>query len=478
MEGHEPCRDISSILPSRVVFITGPRNVRLYESNGEIEKYVCLSHCWGNAKLIQTTGSTLQSYKRDIPWKELPLTFQEAISFAFQLGYRYLWIDSLCILQDSAEDWRHEGSRMSQIYSGAHLTIAATASSDGSGGCFRQCERPLTYFSYPAPNGSDLQMAVRCGIEDSSWLNNGLPLLKRAWVFQERLLSQRVIHFLEKELLWECRAKTEHELHVDSDVRMRSFNENGPRALTAILPRDESGMILQWISLITQYTSQNLTFEKDIFSALQGISKQISEHIKSPYLAGLWEIDIISGLLWMSELKERPHEWRAPSWSWASVLGKATWELTGYDRILTPRASCMAHHIEPVASDKFGQLRSGKITLRGQCLDESEEGVFCLITDQNAEIVVYPTTSRGKRPIISFAVDCKDLDGIRPHSAPVVPGQRVKTILMAEFNPYYFFLVLRSVDAKKSTYERFGLIMMYFPESSLNFGNEEIVHII
>ncbi|USP79221.1 uncharacterized protein yc1106_06495 [Curvularia clavata] len=135
-ETHLSCNYSKSPLPSRVLLIRGPQQVELYESNRETVPYACLSHCWGKKHIIRTTKATLQHHKQSISWKRLPLTFRQAISFTYRLGLKHLWIDSLCIIQDDVEDWRFEGSKMSQIYSGAYITLAATASRDASGGCF------------------------------------------------------------------------------------------------------------------------------------------------------------------------------------------------------------------------------------------------------------------------------------------------------------------------------------------------------
>ena len=94
---HEQCRrDQSSQLPTRIICIDGPNTARLHISEDEQADYVCLSHCWGGQTVIQTTIETLEQYTADLPWGQLPKTFQDAIQFAYGLGFKYLWIDSLC----------------------------------------------------------------------------------------------------------------------------------------------------------------------------------------------------------------------------------------------------------------------------------------------------------------------------------------------------------------------------------------------
>jgi hypothetical protein len=119
-----------SYLPTRILEIEGSRKSRLYvPSTPNVQgQYVCLSHCWGENVPLQTTESTLRAFQDPgIAWETLPLSFQHAVDLTYQIGLKYLWIDSLCILQDSLEDWRHVGSKMAQIYSKSYITLATTA---------------------------------------------------------------------------------------------------------------------------------------------------------------------------------------------------------------------------------------------------------------------------------------------------------------------------------------------------------------
>jgi hypothetical protein len=91
--------------------------LRLYESSGNVGCYVSLSHCWGDSVYpAKTTSQTLDQNRKSIPWSTLPKTFQDAIFFTRWLRIRYLWIDSLCIIQDSREDWLEESVKMMHIY--------------------------------------------------------------------------------------------------------------------------------------------------------------------------------------------------------------------------------------------------------------------------------------------------------------------------------------------------------------------------
>lgn len=172
--------------------------------------YACLSHCWGQERHLTTTKATLDDYKQRVPWSSLPPTFQDAIHFARRLRLRYIWIDSLCILQDDEEDWLKESAKMSYIYSNAYLTIAATRSSGDSGGCYSAGTESDKDFmiNVSGPNTTSTMYArektIHLNMPPSAGSPDPFPLLSRGWFYQERLLSPRVLHFGPKELLWEC----------------------------------------------------------------------------------------------------------------------------------------------------------------------------------------------------------------------------------------------------------------------------------
>ncbi|KAF2467682.1 HET-domain-containing protein, partial [Lindgomyces ingoldianus] len=281
--------------PTRIVEIQDTDKVRLYQTQGERDAYTCLSHCWGSNPIIQTTSSTLSTFKNSIPWSQLSRTFRDAIDLTYRLGLKYIWIDSLCIIQDNIDDWRHEGNKMASTYSNSFLTIAASKARDGNEGCYSTCPPELC---------------------------KNLPLLQRGWVLQERLLSPRVVHFGPRELYWECAQRNLCECSELSLI----LNLHGGGVGTKDLKRElsRSGLTLkdQWYSIVTEYSKLHLTFEKDIFPALQGLAVSTQRHTLFAYHAGLWEDTLISDLMWIPKRQgRRPRTWRAPTWSWASVVG-------------------------------------------------------------------------------------------------------------------------------------------------------------
>jgi hypothetical protein len=129
---HAHCPDFAgtlSGLPSRVLDVRlGQENdgISLVETNLELGIFVTLSHCWGKAKFIQTTKATLEDREKNIPFNHLPQAFQDAVAITRRLGVRYLWINSLCIIQDVLSDWEIESSRMASIFSNSWLNLASS----------------------------------------------------------------------------------------------------------------------------------------------------------------------------------------------------------------------------------------------------------------------------------------------------------------------------------------------------------------
>ncbi|KAI3555000.1 hypothetical protein CABS01_11592 [Colletotrichum abscissum] len=218
--------------PKRLLQIN-ENQVILRENVGQ-QRYVCLSYCWGeSAQITKTTKETIKDHQRNIPWHQLNATFQDAITVCRRLDVSYLWIDSLCILRDSIADWTEQAAQMANIYANAYLTIAATNSSDASGGCFRQTNDK--YMSKLSPGYKDTY--VRHELPDFPLMSREYqirespdwPLLSRGWAYQEMPLSRRVLHFCAQEVVWVCRFSQKSE-SMDNDQDFTSEDKWSGRA--------------------------------------------------------------------------------------------------------------------------------------------------------------------------------------------------------------------------------------------------------
>lgn len=173
---HLACATEQKILPTRVLDVS-TNNPSLYVSCGEKKPYTALSHCWGKSPLIQTHRRTLQDRLAGISWNSLSTTFQDAAITTRELGIRYLWIDSLCIVQDDPEDWARESGSMASIYQGAQVVFAASEANDGHQGFLRSradSAPPKSIFHGNRFNGDAYSIRIRKG-DYHRWYGDARP---------------------------------------------------------------------------------------------------------------------------------------------------------------------------------------------------------------------------------------------------------------------------------------------------------------
>lgn len=389
---HSQCRHTKpTTLPKRVLDVMSnepTKGIPLHESarsnDGQYEhgEYLALSYCWGTGRGIpQTTRSTLGSHKKGIPWKSLPRTFQEAILLTRARGFRWLWIDALCIVQDDAAEKLEASLGLDDIFGNAFLTIAATSAADTAGGLYSRIAQPFkiqatdskgslskiyvreqpSHYSFKAPFNEGAHMNDwELPFNMSPEANLHTPLLRRAWAYSERLLSPRVLHFTDSEMILECRGayqcecgriddaaydsrttdsvKQEYARIVGSrgggaysnDKRIDSVaSQLATASLTAVgrdLAKKRDDALQLWSYIITEYTARNLTYDADRLVAIAAVAKTLSRTLDAGYVAGHWTCTTL-GLLWYpneSSHCRRPKpnpSHNVPSWSWASVEG-------------------------------------------------------------------------------------------------------------------------------------------------------------
>ena len=138
---HHSTMSTQSYKPTRFIDVspnTESWNPRLHRTSPEEVdlKYTTLSHCWGNTNTLKLLKINYAQLRSGLEINDLPQTYRDAILITRRLGYKYIWIDSLCIFQDSPEDWNKEASTMSSVYSKSTVTIAATWGQDSDAGCY------------------------------------------------------------------------------------------------------------------------------------------------------------------------------------------------------------------------------------------------------------------------------------------------------------------------------------------------------
>lgn len=371
-------------------------NVKLVVPTRKDIRYACLSHCWGTRPILQTRRNNMERFFEKIPWTDLPLTFREAVTATFRLDIRHIWIDSLCICQDDTEDWRREGGKMQSIYTGGYLTLAASGSQNADEGLFvdsfANTSRSMKWSAGPGV----WDIHVRESFEHASFDSTDMPLQQRAWAFQERVLSCRIVYFTSTELLWECMEQTTCEC-----TRLR-YHVPTHRCKHVMTPRENRvTSMTHWHELIQEYTTKRLTYEKDIFPALQGIAKRMQGTSYQSYHAGIWSTPF--GLLWYTRdptRTRRPQLWRAPSWSWASVCGGVAWPESehGWSHWWDDDVAAITHiSTQPAGEDPFGELTGGALRIKGHCAegalvyhlhtdkDGTQRGITCLVLGADHE---------------------------------------------------------------------------------------------
>lgn len=393
-KSHKSCRSRSqsSGFPNPVRFIKVDESApHLVEIQEDTPKFLALSHRWGSAESLKTTKRNIDSHMAEIPTDRLSKTFRDALHLATCLDVPYVWIDSLCIIQDDVPDWLEQSQQMGQIFESAYLTVAAVdawADSDIDLGLFiardmvpiraeitstlkmsynrieKKEDGELAFYhdneAVDIHTKSDMAWEeLTCkiekrltpflmSVENSDWNSRG-------WVFQERMLSSRIVYFTKEQLFWECREdiNAEHTgtstsvLHTDSNAPPQSTRLHRLMADTSLRLQDQQSqpqpptptqsppsppldtwpehqIFHLWFHLASRYSTCALTRPSDKWWALAGLASSLSTAYASPLHAGIWEAAPGASLLW--HVRDRPlgsleRDFIAPSWSWLGLDG-------------------------------------------------------------------------------------------------------------------------------------------------------------
>ncbi|CAH0023890.1 unnamed protein product [Clonostachys rhizophaga] len=304
------------------------------------DKYVALSHRWGdvpNQKMVRTTVSNIDDFKKEIRFESLPRTFQDAVKLARVIGVAFLWIDSLCIIQGDEEDWAKEAARMEEVFSYAYCVFAATSAKSSLGG-FLGDRKPRPSV---AVSTSGNRMYLSKYIDDfENDVEHGL-LNTRGWVLQERALARRTIHITSTQIYWECG----HGIYCETLAQLENpqsrllgdahFPESSFRYYKY---KDEWIRLLQYIQEL--YSGLTLGYLTDRPKAMLGIEKRIARVFKSQARYGIYEVFFARTMLWTASVSrgltriDPMGGKRVPSWSWMSYAGKITYVDIPFRKVL------------------------------------------------------------------------------------------------------------------------------------------------
>ena len=373
---HETCRSTyqSGWHPTRLVYVGSTSrpvvHIRLGAEINEGDLYMTLSHCWGNLVTFKLSTSNYQQCLQQIQIEDLPKTFQDVIFITRDLGIKYIWIDSLCIIQDSIEDWTKESVAMGDVYFHSYCNIAAAAASDGNGGCLRirdavypssfkhRHQRKFHGIGRNMAYTGDLwfrrlKLSVGKGYEDRvfpfhpkgnyDFIDTRLweheitqsPLCNRAWVLQEIVLARRTIYFCANQLFFGCAELCACEsqpqgykavMNEGNEPLIMSSNwsqvslaasKNVFMGVSSVAQEDASRSssiyipeyLRIWTTLLDEYSTKALTEPKDKFVAISGLASRISKvNPTATYFAGIWRDEMdVENSLFLAQLLWNPN---------------------------------------------------------------------------------------------------------------------------------------------------------------------------
>lgn len=313
-------------------------------------RYITLSHRWPQDQegFQKLTEDKLPLWKASLPLETLRQTFRDAFWVAHKFGIPYVWIDSLCIIQDGDDyaDWRRESPMMQKVYSNAEFNICASKNDEDGG-----------LFSSQVPSGPQ-NSPVRKEAPEVIWDKrmNDTPLASRGWVFQEQLLSRANLHFGDDEVLFECREmRASESLGSDEDYEeswgrplpffkehlpipavmeggsVSSTETSGSGGGCSVFTRHNFSKHFLWHGLLRQYTKRQLTRSEDRLVALSGVAQYFKASFWNNdfYIAGLWRSRLITEMLWQMTESTPREDWVEQrkrrhnlTFSWASVGGE------------------------------------------------------------------------------------------------------------------------------------------------------------
>lgn len=369
-----------SVYPTRLLELR-KSSVRLVLTKQKAPRgpYAALSYCWGPPPhtFMRLTASTMEPLRAGVLDVQLPAAFQEAIKFTKSIGVRYLWIDSLCIIQEgpgSTEDWLYESTRMQDVYSNCLICLAL----------YRSASPHESVFVAPPPDVLSPFIVKTDGVFDGDassdhtsvvvprhYFRNTLlhqPLGRRAWALQERLLSPRVVSFSVGEISWTCKELFHASETFPDGLAHLSAPMEGVLDIPWIPHTSETetrDLVVTWFRIVTEYTSRQLTYpESDKMIAISAIAARMGQAMNDDYVEGHFLKTMARSLYWshsncfiwgatwetttrtkFSETDERQLIFhRPPTWSWASADKLVFFEPIRFDecRESTKRAEVLA----------------------------------------------------------------------------------------------------------------------------------------
>ena len=456
---HPYCRPSNTrAIPKRLIEVPSAdgapiKVIHTTNMNTDVE-YTALSHCWGThplPKLLKYHGNENIVFQ----WADLPRSFQDACTVTRNLFHQFIWIDSLCIVQDDPADWKEEAAKMGSIYERAYVTISATDAQSSFEGflhkrytphrlAFDDGDTPIDFTIREYHDEFFNSKHFHFDKTNHEWLNQPSdvdpqfqnPLQTRGWCFQERLMSKRVLHFKRYEFFLECNSgyrcecsgmgvlrkgtiKLFMSLMLRDDLSAYELMEAARLQVDLYRPLARERSVVppsadpdirfmqMWQTIVEIYSRTTFTYCEDVLPALGSLAMVFNaKRPKWTYVAGLWKEDLSRSLLWKADgnivkvaTRSKPSTPAhgtmqpapfAPSFSWANISGRSTYKLLELGGTSTVEVIAT----EVVGKDKFGDVSSGSIVLRGRAVairfpryvQNYDKNYLCSSTEQEIEI--------------------------------------------------------------------------------------------
>jgi hypothetical protein len=373
---HDACSSKFLDLPQRVIEVDHqPPRLRV-TAKGECGRYTALSYCWGSQPQATTTSLNFESMQEGFTVSSLARSLQDAISVTRKLGIKYLWVDALCILQDSDSDKALYLDSMGSIYKHAAITITAESSDNALSGFldFRTAHQGIRLPFLQADGKENYVQVVPAAYKPPTVQ----PLDRRAWAYQERVLSTRTLSFGRGVVSWKCKTTPSHPLVAGFPFAPRSprlqvihdsFDRNNfsdklpsPERWRSRGLKENYQPANLWKTILDNYTTREISLQEDRLAALAGIAAELNDYRPDSYLAGFWEQSMERLLLWFPMTSsKRPHDplTEGPSWSWASCEGGIVFEFIR--ELYFNITSCSVELFDD--NSRFGRVKSGILTI-------------------------------------------------------------------------------------------------------------------
>ncbi|KAK4164403.1 heterokaryon incompatibility protein-domain-containing protein [Cladorrhinum sp. PSN259] len=316
-------------------------------------RYITLSYVWGNISAIRLSKSNrrrlLEPGSLREAWRLLPRTIQDTARLVKSIGERYLWVDSLCLIQNDPDDVKAGTSVMDLIYETSALTVVAACGRDAGHGLpgVNSGSRSVPFYLSQVLPG--LQLTI---YTDLVYLLQSSVWASRGWTLQEEILSSRVLYFVNDQVFFQCGDHLQPESCIDhhlvrklepwerADRRPLANRTGGGNTKMAFYDLWEArknfplavrssqepywmfeNTIDLYLKTIIDYTSRSLTFQQDAYNAIAGTIRRFESKLRLPFISGLpsqfFEVFIAFGAQKASLRRRKGF----PSYSWAGWMG-------------------------------------------------------------------------------------------------------------------------------------------------------------